>query len=150
MIFWFPLPSLKSAWTFPMRRSWSSKVPNDSASPNSTNSAAASADRSINRIVFFSLIRLRLRPTSGSRLLLNPKTASSSPKKILKSAVRANSSARANPASPTRPCEHLSDVKLIQQARIEAQSLYEFDPKLEKFPILKNNLEKFDKNIHLE
>ncbi|OGI25205.1 MAG: ATP-dependent DNA helicase RecG [Candidatus Moranbacteria bacterium RBG_13_45_13] len=46
--------------------------------------------------------------------------------------------------------QHLSDVKLIQQARIEAQSLFEFDPKLEKFPILKNTLEKFNKEIHLE
>ncbi len=45
---------------------------------------------------------------------------------------------------------HLSDVKLIQQARIEAQSLFEFDPKLEKFPVLKETLEKFDKEIHLE
>ena len=46
--------------------------------------------------------------------------------------------------------QYLSDVKLIQQARIEAQSLFEFDPKLEKFPVLKNTLENFDKNIHLE
>ncbi len=45
---------------------------------------------------------------------------------------------------------HLSDVKLIQQARIEAQSLFEFDPKLKQFPVLKETLEKFDKNIHLE
>ncbi|MDD5489551.1 MAG: ATP-dependent DNA helicase RecG [Candidatus Moranbacteria bacterium] len=45
---------------------------------------------------------------------------------------------------------HLSDVKLIQQARIEAQSLFEFDPKLKQFPFLKNTLEKIDKNIHLE
>lgn len=46
--------------------------------------------------------------------------------------------------------QHLSDVKLIQQARVEAQSLFEFDPKLEKFPILKQTLDKFDKEIHLE
>ena len=46
--------------------------------------------------------------------------------------------------------QHLSDVKLIQQARIEAQSLFEFDPKLEKFPVLKETLKKFDKEIHLE
>jgi ATP-dependent DNA helicase RecG len=46
--------------------------------------------------------------------------------------------------------QHLSDVKLIQQARIEAQSLFEFDPKLEKFPVLKNTLDKFDKEIHFE
>ena len=46
--------------------------------------------------------------------------------------------------------QHLSDVKLIQQARIEAQSLFEYDPKLEKFPVLKQTLEKYDKEIHLE
>jgi len=46
--------------------------------------------------------------------------------------------------------QHLSDVKLIQQARIEAQSLFEFDPKLEKFPVLKQTLEKFDEEVHLE
>jgi ATP-dependent DNA helicase RecG len=46
--------------------------------------------------------------------------------------------------------QHFSDVKLIQQARIEAQSLFEFDPKLEKFPELKQALEKFDKDVHLE
>ncbi|MDI6777609.1 MAG: ATP-dependent DNA helicase RecG [Patescibacteria group bacterium] len=46
--------------------------------------------------------------------------------------------------------QHLSDVKLIQQGRIEAQSLFEFDPKLEKFPILKQTLDRFDKEIHLE
>ena len=46
--------------------------------------------------------------------------------------------------------QHLSDVKLIQQARIEAQSLFEFDPKLERFPVLKDTLEEFDRDIHLE
>ncbi|OGI24429.1 MAG: ATP-dependent DNA helicase RecG [Candidatus Moranbacteria bacterium RIFOXYA1_FULL_44_8] len=46
--------------------------------------------------------------------------------------------------------QHLSDVKLIQQARIEAQSLFEFDPKLKQFPVLKIALDKFDKEIHLE
>jgi hypothetical protein len=45
---------------------------------------------------------------------------------------------------------HFSDVKLIQQARIEAQSLFEFDPKLEKFPVLKNALEKMGQEVHLE
>ena len=45
---------------------------------------------------------------------------------------------------------HLSDVKLIQQARIEAQSLFEFDPKLKQFPILRNTLDKFDREVHLE
>lgn len=46
--------------------------------------------------------------------------------------------------------QHLSDVKLIQQARLEAQSLFEFDPKLEQFPLLKNTLNKFDQEIYLE
>jgi len=46
--------------------------------------------------------------------------------------------------------QHLSDVKLIQQARIEAQSLFEFDPKLEKFPLLKEVLERMNKEVHLE
>jgi len=45
---------------------------------------------------------------------------------------------------------HLSDVKLIQQARIEAQSLFEFDPSLDRFPYLRNTLNNFDENIHLE
>lgn len=46
--------------------------------------------------------------------------------------------------------QYLGDIKLIQQARIEAQSLFEFDPKLEKFPILKQTLDKMDQEIHLE
>jgi ATP-dependent DNA helicase RecG len=46
--------------------------------------------------------------------------------------------------------QHLGDVKLIQQARIEAQSLFEFDPELEKFPVLKQNLDRFNKDVHLE
>ncbi len=51
---------------------------------------------------------------------------------------------------PDTAMQYLGDVKLIQQARLEAQSLFEFDPKLEKFPDLKQALEKFDKEIHLE
>jgi ATP-dependent DNA helicase RecG len=46
--------------------------------------------------------------------------------------------------------QHLGDVKLIQEARIEAQSLFEFDPKLEKFPVLRQNLDKYNRNVHLE
>jgi ATP-dependent DNA helicase RecG len=46
--------------------------------------------------------------------------------------------------------KHLSDVKLIQQARIEAQSLFEYDSSLKQFPVLRETLEKMDKNIHLE
>ncbi len=51
---------------------------------------------------------------------------------------------------PDTAMRYLSDVKLIQQARIEAQSLFEFDPKLEKFPALKETMKEFDKDIHLE
>jgi ATP-dependent DNA helicase RecG len=51
---------------------------------------------------------------------------------------------------PDTAMQYLHDVKLIQQARIEAQSLFEFDPKLEKFPALKQALDKFDKEVHLE
>ncbi|MDP1845902.1 MAG: ATP-dependent DNA helicase RecG [Candidatus Moranbacteria bacterium] len=46
--------------------------------------------------------------------------------------------------------KHLGDVKLIQQARLEAQSVFALDPKLEKFPVLKSALEKMDKEAHLE
>lgn len=46
--------------------------------------------------------------------------------------------------------KYLSDVKLIQQARIEAQSLFEFDPQLKQFPALRETLNKLDKYIHLE
>jgi ATP-dependent DNA helicase RecG len=46
--------------------------------------------------------------------------------------------------------QYLGDIKLIQQARLEAQSVFALDPKLEKFPILKNTLEKMDQEVHLE
>jgi len=46
--------------------------------------------------------------------------------------------------------QYLGNIKLIQQARIEAQSVFALDPKLEKFPALKEALEEMDKNIHLE
>jgi ATP-dependent DNA helicase RecG len=46
--------------------------------------------------------------------------------------------------------EHLGDVKLIQQARLEAQSVFSLDPKLEKFPVLQEILEKMDREVHLE
>jgi ATP-dependent DNA helicase RecG len=51
---------------------------------------------------------------------------------------------------PDSAMQYLSDVKLIQQARIEAQSLFEFDPKLEQFSVLRETLEKMDKELHLE
>ncbi len=52
--------------------------------------------------------------------------------------------------TPDTTMSHLSDIKLIQQARLEAQSLFEFDPKLEKFPVLKETLARFDQEVHLE
>jgi ATP-dependent DNA helicase RecG len=46
--------------------------------------------------------------------------------------------------------QYLGDIKLIQQARLEAQSVFALDPKLEKFPALKETLEKMDQEVHLE
>ena len=46
--------------------------------------------------------------------------------------------------------QYLGDIKLIQQARLEAQSVFALDPKLEKFPVLKKTLEKMDQEVHLE
>jgi ATP-dependent DNA helicase RecG len=46
--------------------------------------------------------------------------------------------------------QYLGDIKLIQQARLEAQSVFALDPKLEKFPVLKETLEKMDQEVHLE
>ncbi len=46
--------------------------------------------------------------------------------------------------------QYLGDIKLIQQARIEAQSVFALDPHLEKFPVLKAALEEMDQNVHLE
>ena len=46
--------------------------------------------------------------------------------------------------------QYLGDIKLIQQARLEAQSVFALDPKLEKFPILRETLEKMDQEVHLE
>jgi ATP-dependent DNA helicase RecG len=51
---------------------------------------------------------------------------------------------------PDSAMQYLGDIKLIQQARIEAQSVFALDPKLEKFPVLKNTLEEMDKGVHLE
>jgi len=52
--------------------------------------------------------------------------------------------------TPDTAMKYLGDVKLIQQARLEAQSVFALDPNLEKFPVLKNALERFDKEVHLE
>ncbi|HLM84022.1 MAG TPA: helicase-related protein, partial [Candidatus Bathyarchaeia archaeon] len=46
--------------------------------------------------------------------------------------------------------QSLSDIKLIREARLEAQSVLALDPKLEKFPILRDTLKKMDKDIHFE
>lgn len=46
--------------------------------------------------------------------------------------------------------QYLGDIKLIQQARLEAQSVFALDPKLEKFPVLRETLEKMDQEVHLE
>jgi ATP-dependent DNA helicase RecG len=46
--------------------------------------------------------------------------------------------------------QYLGDIKLIQQARLEAQSVFALDPKLEKFPVLKETLEKMNQEVHLE
>ncbi|MCX6766558.1 MAG: ATP-dependent DNA helicase RecG [Candidatus Moranbacteria bacterium] len=51
---------------------------------------------------------------------------------------------------PDSAMQYLGDIKLIEQARLEAQSVFALDPKLEKFPVLKEALEKIDKDIHLE
>lgn len=46
--------------------------------------------------------------------------------------------------------QYLGNIKLIQQARLEAQSVFALDPKLEKFPVLKTALEEMEKDVHLE
>jgi len=46
--------------------------------------------------------------------------------------------------------QYLGNVKLISEARLEAQSVFALDPKLEKFPALKETLEKMDQEVHLE
>lgn len=51
---------------------------------------------------------------------------------------------------PDSAMQYLGDIKLIQQARLEAQSVFALDPQLEKFPILKNALEEMDRDVHLE
>ena len=51
---------------------------------------------------------------------------------------------------PDSAMQYLGDIKLIQQARLEAQSVFALDPKLEKFPVLKEALEKMDQEVHLE
>ncbi|MDD3487683.1 MAG: ATP-dependent DNA helicase RecG [Candidatus Moranbacteria bacterium] len=51
---------------------------------------------------------------------------------------------------PDSAMEYLRDVKLISEARLEAQSLYAFDPQLKQFPVLKNALAEMEQEVHLE
>jgi ATP-dependent DNA helicase RecG len=51
---------------------------------------------------------------------------------------------------PDIAMEHLSNVKLIQFARLEAKNILENDPQLKKHPELRDALKKFSKNVHLE
>ncbi|MCX6763068.1 MAG: ATP-dependent DNA helicase RecG [Candidatus Moranbacteria bacterium] len=46
--------------------------------------------------------------------------------------------------------QYLGDIKLIEQARLEAQAVFTLDPKLEKFPVLRETLKKMDQEVHLE
>lgn len=51
---------------------------------------------------------------------------------------------------PDVAMESLSDVKTIQAARDQAQRIIAFDPKLKKFPLLKEQVEKLDTITHWE
>ncbi len=51
---------------------------------------------------------------------------------------------------PDVTMESLSDIKLIQAARIYAQSLLKYDSKLKKFPLLKEKSDFLSKQIHFE
>jgi ATP-dependent DNA helicase RecG len=51
---------------------------------------------------------------------------------------------------PDIAMESLSDVKTIQQAKIEAQRIINFDPKLKKLPALQAELKKMDTLLHNE
>jgi len=51
---------------------------------------------------------------------------------------------------PDITMESLSDVKLIQSARVYAQSLLEYDPNLKNFPLLKNKSASLAEQIHFE
>lgn len=46
--------------------------------------------------------------------------------------------------------ESLSDVKIIEASRLEAQRVLAFDPELKKFPLLKLQTEKLNSKIHWE
>ncbi len=51
---------------------------------------------------------------------------------------------------PDIAMESLTDVKLIQTSRTEAQRLLAFDPHLKKFPSLKKNIKKMEMTTHWE
>jgi len=51
---------------------------------------------------------------------------------------------------PDIAMENLTNVKLIRIAREEAQNILSKDPGLKMYPWLKNALQKFDENVHLE
>ncbi len=51
---------------------------------------------------------------------------------------------------PDIAMENLANVKLIQIAREEAQNILKSDPGLKRYPALKNALQKFEQEVHLE
>jgi ATP-dependent DNA helicase RecG len=51
---------------------------------------------------------------------------------------------------PDVTMESLSDIKLIQSARTEAQRIIAFDSEFKKLPLLKKEVEKLQDKIHLE
>ncbi len=51
---------------------------------------------------------------------------------------------------PDIAMEHLSNIKLIKYARLEAQNLLEQDPELKNHPALRDGLKKFQEKIHME
>ncbi len=51
---------------------------------------------------------------------------------------------------PDIAMENLANIKLIQIAREEAQNILNTDPELKKYPFLKETLQKFSRQIHLE
>jgi ATP-dependent DNA helicase RecG len=52
--------------------------------------------------------------------------------------------------TPDVAMESLSDIKLIQSARVYAQSLLKYDPNLKKFPLLKEKSDLLSEKIHFE
>lgn len=51
---------------------------------------------------------------------------------------------------PNLPMGSLIDLIMIKQARSEAAKILQADPELKIYPLLKNQLQKFQNNIHLE